>query len=75
MLKEERVLFPMIRDLSVATGPPSFHCGTVKNPISVMLAEHDRAGALLGRLRELTQGYAPPVDALCLLRSVLPRAR
>ncbi len=63
MLKEERVLFPMIRDLSVATGPPSFHCGTVKNPISVMLAEHDRAGALLGRLRELTQGYAPPVDA------------
>ena len=63
MLKEERVLFPMIRDLSVATGPPSFHCGTVKNPISVMLIEHDRAGTLLGRLRELTQGYAPPVDA------------
>lgn len=63
MLKEERVLFPMIRELSVATAPPAFHCGTVRNPISVMLAEHDRAGELLARLRELTQGYAPPVDA------------
>jgi regulator of cell morphogenesis and NO signaling len=28
-----------------------------------MLAEHDRAGALLARLRDLTEGYAPPVDA------------
>jgi regulator of cell morphogenesis and NO signaling len=63
MLKEERVLFPMIRELSVATAPPTFHCGTLRNPISVMLAEHDRAGALLARLRDLTQGYAPPVDA------------
>ena len=64
MLKEERVLFPMIRDLALApTAPPAFHCGTLRNPISVMLAEHDRAGELLARLRELTQGYAPPVDA------------
>ena len=63
MLKEERVLFPMIRELSVATTPPAFHCGTLRNPISVMLAEHDRAGELLARLRNLMQGYAPPVDA------------
>ena len=63
MLKEERVLFPMIRELSIATVAPTFHCGTLRNPISVMLAEHDRAGTLLAQLRDLTQGYAPPVDA------------
>ncbi len=63
MLKEEGVLFPMIKELSVATTAPTFHCGSLRNPISVMLIEHDRAGALLARLRELTQGYAPPVDA------------
>jgi regulator of cell morphogenesis and NO signaling len=62
MLKEERVLFPMVKDLATATTPPAFHCGSVRNPISVMMTEHDRAGGLLGRLRDLTQGYAPPAD-------------
>ena len=63
MLKEERVLFPMIRDLAIAPAAPPSQCGSVRGPISVMLAEHDRAGDLLARLRELTEGYAPPVDA------------
>jgi regulator of cell morphogenesis and NO signaling len=63
MLKEERVLFPMIWELASANEQrPAFHCGSLRNPISVMLIEHDRAGELLVRLRELTQGYAPPAD-------------
>ncbi len=62
MLKEERVLFPMVKELATATEPPAFHCGSVRNPISVMLSEHDRAGALLARLRDVTQGFAPPDD-------------
>ena len=62
MLKEERVLFPMIRELATRGEPTTFHCGTVRNPISVMLREHDRAGDLLARMRELTQGYVPPAD-------------
>lgn len=62
MLKEERVLFPMIRELAAAESPPTFHCGTLRNPITVMLREHDAVGALLSRLRELTDGYRAPED-------------
>ena len=62
MLKEERVLFPMIRELATSTEVPSFHCGSLRNPISVMLTEHDAVGDLLARLRRLTAGYTPPAD-------------
>ena len=62
MLKEERVLFPMIRELATATDMPSFHCGSLRNPISVMLSEHDAVGALLARIHRLTDGYTPPGD-------------
>ena len=68
--KEERVLFPMIRELATATAPPSFHCGTLANPISVMLAEHDRAGALLATLRRVTDGYQPPADGCASYRAL-----
>lgn len=63
LAKEERVLFPMIRELAEADVAPEFHCGSVRNPISVMLVEHDRAGHLLAVLRELTCDYAVPDDA------------
>ena len=60
--KEEQVLFPMIRELATASSAPSFHCGTLQNPISVMLREHDAVGELLAHLRQLTNGYLPPAD-------------
>ena len=44
LAKEEQVLFPMIRELATAASLPSFHCGTLRNPISVMLREHDAVG-------------------------------
>ena len=62
LAKEEQVLFPMIRELATASSAPSFHCGTLRNPISVMLREHDAVGELLARLRRLTNGYVPPAD-------------
>ena len=62
LVKEERVLFPMIRELATAHAKPTFHCGSLRNPISVMEREHDTAGVLLARLRELTDGYTPPAD-------------
>ncbi|MDO8362652.1 MAG: iron-sulfur cluster repair di-iron protein [Actinomycetota bacterium] len=62
LMKEERVLFPMVRELVATEGLPSFHCGTLRNPISVMLAEHDAVGELLARLHRLTDGYTPPAD-------------
>jgi len=63
LIKEERILFPMIRDLYDLTEVPMFHCGTLQNPIRVMCAEHDTVGELLSQLSALTSGYAPPDDA------------
>jgi regulator of cell morphogenesis and NO signaling len=63
LLKEERVLFPMIRELSTATEPPEFLCGSIRSPMAVMMREHDQAGDLLARLRRLTDGFQPPADA------------
>lgn len=62
LLKEEAVLFPIIRELATATSKPQFHCGTVCNPVSAMAFEHDRAGEILSRLHTLTDGYAVPAD-------------
>jgi regulator of cell morphogenesis and NO signaling len=63
LAKEEQVLFPMIRELAASVGEaPSFHCGSIGNPIRVMEMEHDRTGELLAHLREVTGGYRPPAD-------------
>ena len=68
LLKEERVLFPMIRELAMAGAAPAFHCGSIRNPIRVMLAEHDTAGELLTTLRSLTGGYVTPADGCASYR-------
>ena len=68
MLKEERVLFPIVRELSAPDGARAFHCGTVGNPIAVMEREHESVGALLSCLRALTNGYQPPDDACATYR-------
>jgi regulator of cell morphogenesis and NO signaling len=62
LAKEERVLFPMVRELAGADVLPSFHCGSLARPISVMLLEHDRVGDLLAELRTTTGGFAVPAD-------------
>jgi len=66
MLKEESVLFPYIvrmEEAAVANQtlpPPPFR--TVQNPVRVMMAEHDAAGYILGRMREVSSDYAVPPD-------------
>lgn len=60
--KEEEILFPMIHQLVGADGPVDFHCGSLQNPIRVMLIEHDDAGELLAELRRLTGDFTPPTD-------------
>ena len=62
LAKEERMLFPMIRELATADTAPQFHCGSLGNPVSVMLREHDRAGELLAALRIVARGYVVPED-------------
>lgn len=68
--KEERILFPMVRELAAANQAPTFHCGSLRNPIRVMGIEHDRAGELLAALRAATGGYAPPDDACASYRAL-----
>lgn len=72
LVKEERILFPMIRTLETAEDTPEFHCGSVRNPIGVMCFEHERAGELLGELRGITGGWATPDDG-CASYSLLYR--
>jgi regulator of cell morphogenesis and NO signaling len=71
MMKEEQVLFPMIRQMEASDNEPSFDCGSVDNPIRVMEHEHDNAGNALARLNELTGGYLPPADACNTYRATL----
>lgn len=70
MAKEERVLFPMIRELATAISPPSLHSGSVANPISMMMREHEQTGALLEAVRRLTDGYRVPDDACSSYRAL-----
>lgn len=62
LVKEEQVLFPMVRELANAESMPSLHCGTIRNPISVMLSEHEVVGELLAQMRKLTDNYRVPAD-------------
>ncbi|HEY1809828.1 MAG TPA: iron-sulfur cluster repair di-iron protein [Acidobacteriaceae bacterium] len=65
--KEEQILFPSIvnmeRNLSTC-GPRSLGCfGSVRNPIRVMMAEHDAAGDALAQIRRLSHDFTPPEGA------------
>jgi len=71
MLKEERILFPMIRQLDASESAPAFHCGSIANPIRQMELEHDQAGGALAKMRELTGGFTPPDWACNTYRAML----
>jgi len=64
--KEEKILFPLIRELSEAekSGGPveQGHCGTIQNPISVMREEHETEGERFKKISELSGGYEVPSD-------------
>jgi len=67
LAKEEAVLFPYIakleRALEQGTPMPQGCFGTVANPIAMMTQEHDAAGELLARMRELSGSFTPPAGA------------
>jgi regulator of cell morphogenesis and NO signaling len=66
MLKEELVLFPAINELVAGVSARV----RIDAPIHVMEHEHDRAGALLSELRNLTDGYEPPAWGCATLRAL-----
>jgi regulator of cell morphogenesis and NO signaling len=67
MKKEELILFPFIKKMMGATishasvQPP--HFGTVNNPITMMMEEHDNEGERFRTIAALTNNYTPPEDA------------
>jgi len=75
MLKEEHVLFPYIERLAetrragMAPAPAPF--GDVANPIRMMEADHDHAGAAMARIRVLADGYAVPAHGCTTWRVTL----
>jgi regulator of cell morphogenesis and NO signaling len=71
MMKEEHVLFPMIRQLEASSTAPNFHCGSLANPMRQMESEHHDAGSALGQLSELSDGYTPPDWACNTYRAML----
>ncbi len=72
MMKEEQILFPLIRDLEAnGSGPDASRAMSVGNPIRVMEHEHDDAGRALERMRTLSNGFAPPADACNTFRAML----
>lgn len=66
--KEENVLFPFIKHLEMSEknnlSSPQPPFGTVKNPVRMMMVEHDTAGDILKRMREITKDYALP-EGVC----------
>ena len=63
MQREETILFPYVRDLATETNNKKPHFGTVRNPINVMMQEHDNEGVRFRKIAELSNNYNPPNDA------------
>jgi len=67
MQKEEIILFPYIerleqsRNSGAALERPFFQ--SVRNPVQMMMNEHDAAGNLAKQIREACSNYAPPANA------------
>lgn len=67
MRKEEAILFPFIKQMELADAGkfPAFAppFGTVRNPVKMMMREHDAAAEQFREMREITRDYQLPADA------------
>jgi len=71
MMKEEQILFPLVRQLEGEPTATGFHCGSISNPITQMEHEHDQAGSAVATMRDLTDGFTPPEWACNTYRAML----
>lgn len=66
MKKEELILFPAVRKMVTAQQNhqemEAPHFGSVKNPIQMMMQEHDTEGERFRLLDKLSNHYTPPQD-------------
>ncbi len=65
MAKEERILFPYIKELANAgkNGSYSKQFGTVQQPVNVMHMEHESVAELIHEIKHLSNNFALPEDA------------
>jgi len=71
LMREERALFPMIRQLM---GDAGFTGADLEQgPIAHMLIEHEDAGNLLADLRRVTDGYTVPPDGCASYHNLFQR--
>lgn len=75
MMKEEQMLFPIVRELAHSLVVPEMHCGNLSNPIGVMEAEHQNAGNALESIRQLSDDHTPPDWACNTYRALLDGLR
>lgn len=74
LMKEERILFPQIKQMVLTKNenseffPPPF--GTIQNPIRMMELEHTSAGDAMHRIRELSNNYLHPEDACSTFKAL-----
>jgi len=79
MQEEEQILFPYIEALERAANknavvePPLFQ--TVRNPIHLMMQEHDAAGELVRQIRKASHAYQAPSDACTTLKATYQELR
>lgn len=75
--KEERVLFPYIEELEnfkvKGAKIPTSCFGTVRNPVGMMMREHDTAGEILRSMREVSRDYRVPEGACPSYTALLTR--
>lgn len=76
LVKEEKILFPYIKELVVAANNKlplqAAPFGTVQNPIGIMEAEHELVGKNLAEIRAISNNFSIPEDA-CASYSLLYR--
>ncbi len=66
MHKEEMILFPRIKEVGALQGAhqhKNFAEAYITAPIEMMEHEHDHAGNILYKIRELTNNYTAPAEA------------
>jgi regulator of cell morphogenesis and NO signaling len=71
-VKEERVLFPYVRDLveqvEERCGGLLSPFGSIENPVRMLEREHRETGDELHVIRALTNGYSAPADGCTTYR-------
>jgi regulator of cell morphogenesis and NO signaling len=74
MLKEERMLFPYISlmesSLDFRVPVPAAPFGTTRNPVAVMMREHDAAAELLAEIQRSSNDFTVPEDGCSSYREL-----